>query len=43
VSHSADDKLRLTMPENIRNVPTRRRLPSSVVAPLAVASEKASG
>ena len=43
VSHNVDERLRLTMPENIRNAPTRRRLPSAAVAPLALASENASG
>ena len=43
VSHSADDTLRLAMPENIRNAPTRRRSGRSGVAPAAFASEYASG
>src|SRR5262249_16858635 len=43
VSQSADERLRLTIPENIRKVPTRLRLASPLVAPLAIASENASG
>ena len=43
VSQSADDTLRLAMPENIRNAPTRRRSGRSGVAPAAFASEYASG
>src|SRR6185436_19490492 len=40
VNHSADDRLRLTMPENIRKLPRRRRLPSPGLAPAASASEE---
>ena len=43
VSHSAEERLRLTMPENIRNAPRRRRLSSPGFAPAASASENASG
>src|SRR5947207_378060 len=43
VSHSADERLRLTMPENIRKLPTRRHRSSSGVAPAASAREKARG
>src|SRR5262245_51050875 len=43
VSQSADDRLRLTMPENMRNDPRRRRLSLPGVAPAASASENASG
>jgi len=43
VSHSADETLRLAMPENIRNAPRRRREGSSGFAPAASASETVSG
>src|SRR5262245_51572011 len=43
VSQRADDRLRLTMPENIRKDPSRRRLSSPGRAPAASASENASG
>ena len=43
VSHSADERLRLTMPENIRKLPRRCRLLSPGFAPAASASENASG
>ena len=43
VSHSAEDRLRLTMPENIRKLPSRWRLLSPGLAPAASASENASG
>ena len=43
VSHSADDSVRLAMPENIRKRPSRRRSSRSGVAPAASATESASG
>ena len=43
VSHSADETLRLAMPEYIRNAPTFCRLASPGLAPAASASESASG
>jgi hypothetical protein len=43
VNQSADDRLRLTMPEYIRKLPTRLRRSSPGVAPPASASAKASG
>ena len=43
VSQSAEERLRLTMPENIRKLPRRRRLSSPGFAPAASASENASG
>ena len=43
VSQSADERLRLAMPENIRKLPTRRQLSSPGRAPAASASENASG
>ncbi len=43
VSQSADETLRLTAPENIRNAPRRRRSGRSGVAPAAIASDEASG
>src|SRR6185503_4024255 len=43
VSHRADDRDRLTIPENIRNLPRRCRSARSGVAPAASAIETASG
>src|SRR5262245_33806646 len=43
VSHSADDTLRLAMPEYMRKAPTRLRSGRSGFAPAASASENASG
>ncbi len=43
VSHSADDTLRLAMPEYIRNAPSRRRSTRSGFAPAASAREYVSG
>ena len=43
VSHSAEDSVRLAMPENIRNLPRRLRSSRSGVAPAASAMEKTSG
>ncbi len=39
VNHSADDRLRLAMPENIRNVPSRGRPPGPGFTPAAWHSE----
>ena len=43
VSHNADDRLRLAMPEYIKNAPSRRRSGRFTFAPAASASETASG
>jgi hypothetical protein len=43
VSHSADDSVRLAMPENISSAPSRCRCGLSGLAPAASASENASG
>src|SRR5580765_7740626 len=43
VSHRADDSDRLTIPENIRNLPSRCRSARSGVAPAASAIDTASG
>ena len=43
VSQSADDRLRLAMPENIRKLPSRARCGSPGLAPEDSASETASG
>ena len=43
VSQSADDSVRLAMPENIRNPPRRCRSARSGVTPAAWAIESASG
>jgi hypothetical protein len=43
VSHSAEDRLRLAIPENMRNAPRRRRVGSPGFAPAASAREITSG
>jgi hypothetical protein len=43
VSQSADETLRLAIPENMRKAPSLRREGSPGVAPAALASENASG
>src|SRR5206468_4669830 len=43
VSHSAEERLRLAIPENIRKRPRRRRSSRPGFAPAASATEKTSG
>ena len=43
VSHSADERLKLAIPENMRNAPRRRFVGSPGFAPAASASDTTSG